>query len=71
MSRSYRKAWIVDNAWKYWGKRFASRRIRRISKTDKLSNNCNYKKHYQQYDISDYKLRCINGDSFYNKYKRK
>ena len=71
MSRSYRKSWMIDRAWKYWGKRFASKRVRRSSLSEDLGQNSNYKKHFQQYDICDYKIRCTPGDDFYDKSKRK
>lgn len=70
MSRSYRKPWIVEHAWKYWGKRFASRKIRKIP-LESLGSNMNYKKHYQQYDICDYKLLCNPNNDYYLKCCRK
>jgi len=57
MSRSYRKPILTDgykgNKRKQFEKKQASKRAR---KSD-VSDNGNYKKHYPQWDICDYKIR--------------
>lgn len=51
MSRSYKKTPIIkDNTYSKFGKKYANKRVR---KSD-LGNNGNYKKLYEQYDISDF-----------------
>ena len=71
MSRSYRKPWVVDNIWKRAGKRFAARRFRGLEATDKVGNNMNYKRHYEQYDLCDYKWYVSKDDESYDKVRRK
>ena len=70
MSRSYKRPWIVDQSWKYWGKRFASRRIRKLP-LDSFGNYMNYKRYYSQYDICDYKWIVHPTDDYYLKSQRK
>lgn len=70
MSRSYKRPWIVDQSWKYWGKRFASRRIRKLP-LDSFGNHMNYKRYYPQYDICDYKWIVHPTDDYYLKSQRK
>lgn len=73
MSRSYRKhVWCVDNYGKYWGKRYAARRLRRFRPVDFIvGKSMLYKRFYPQYDISDYKYLCKTSDFYYDKYRRK
>ena len=52
MSRSKRKPYIVDQSFKRYGKKFASKKVRRNSD---VSNGTMYKKIYEQWDICDYK----------------
>ena len=70
MSRSYRKPWIVDRAWKYWGKRWANKKVRRLP-VDELGNGMQYKRHYESYDICDYKWQVDKDDEFFDKSQRK
>lgn len=54
MSRSFKhKGWIQDQSSKKFGKRFANKKVRR---TLGIGSGSEYKKHYQSYDISDYKI---------------
>jgi hypothetical protein len=58
MSRSYRKKPIRQYAPESGriGKKFANRAVRRYK--GEISNGCEYKKHYEQWDIHDCWTRC-------------
>lgn len=55
MSRSFRKAWVVDgygSSWKKYAKNQANRKVR---KAKDLPNGSSYKKVFESWDICDYK----------------
>lgn len=53
MSRSRKKRnWVTDNSWKKFGKKYANKKVRR---TDDIRNGSSYKKHFESYNICDYK----------------
>ena len=70
MSRSYKRPWVVDQSWKYWGKRWAARRLRKMP-FEAFGNYMNYKRYYPQYDICDYKWLVTPDSEFYQKVRRK
>ena len=57
MSRSFRKnVWIKD---KNKGmKRIANKRVRQAMKKGEVASGSHYKKHFDSYDISDWKFDC-------------
>ena len=57
MSRSFKKnVWVKD---KNKGmKRLANKRVRQAMKKDKVDCGSHYKKHFNSYDISDFKFDC-------------
>ena len=59
MSRSYRKNPVVtDNNDSHQSKKLASRSLRRkLKNSDELLKGSSYKKHYESWDICDYKFR--------------
>ena len=55
MSRSFRKKPILkDHGCEKFGKKQASKKVRRVLKLDIVGNGSNYKKHFCSYDIHDY-----------------
>lgn len=70
MSRSYKKPWVVDQSSKYWGKRWAARKIRRLD-TDELCDGSIYKKFYNPWDICDFKWLVDKNNEDYKKVQRK
>ena len=58
MSRSYRKAWVVDgdgSKWKKFMKNYANRRIRR--NTEEVQDGMAYRKFTDQWSICDYRYQ--------------
>lgn len=64
MSRSTKRPYIVDSAFKKFGKKMASRKVRRSSD---VNNGCHYKRFYEQYDICEYKWYDPNNKKAYRK----
>ena len=58
MSRSYRKTPIIKDNGKY--KQFAKRQANKKVRRESCGNGAEYKKHYDQYSICDWKFKLKN-----------
>ncbi len=57
MSRSFKEPWITDNGTRRrFFKNYANRTLRRKSVDFDIADGCSYKKHFDQYSISDFKF---------------
>ena len=52
MSRSRKKHPVITDKAQKWAKKDANKRVRN---TDEITNGSNYKKHFNSWDICDYK----------------
>lgn len=66
MSRSYKKHPVATDKTNKWAKRDANKKFR---KTEDVGNGSNYKKHYNSWDICDYKFWVSKLSDFWNNRK--
>jgi hypothetical protein len=64
MSRSYRKAYLVDGYGNKWKKKIKNAANRKVRLSEDIADGKQYRKLYESYDICDWKFKADDSESF-------